>query len=173
MSGTYACEISPSYEEKVLPLAILLEADGEIELPAIGTTARCAEDAPVNTYNVCAPANSPIPSEQCELVVLAERGDTDAIALCQALSLRGARAQLFYTDEKSVLPLSRALLCAHALILCRGAYPSEERHLAYATEVLLRAGGSIFALYECEKENVLSLPNGIPEQMIDTLLSNS
>lgn len=155
-----------------LPLAFLIESPAALPLPAVGRTV-AREEAPLEDLPpVCPPKDSLIRSDRPEIVLLAKPDDKDAEALLSVLSSRGAHARLFLLSEDRT-PLARALLGSHALILCKDAYPAEDPHLGFAIETLLRAGGSILALYECDDATVLSLPDGIPEEILETLLLNS
>ena len=155
-----------------LPLAFLIESLAALPLPAVGRTV-VREEAPLKVFPpVRPPKDSLIRSDRPEIVLLAKPDDKDAEALLTVLSSRGAHARLFHISEDST-PLSRTLLGSHALILCKDAYPAEDPHLGFAIETLLRAGGSILALYECDDSTVLSLPDGIPEEILEALLLNS
>lgn len=170
-SLTYVPEEDLDALGEKLPLAILIESTARLPLPAVGRTVARENSYEEELPAVRPPRDSLIVSDRPELVLLATPEDRDAETLLSHLSERGAHARLFRVAENTD-PLARALLTSHALILCKGAYPKSDPALGFAIETLLRAGGSILALYECEDATVLSLPDGIPAAILETLLTN-
>ncbi len=158
---------------KAYPLAILIESTAIIPLPALGETVDKETERVAYIPAVLSPRDSLIRSDRPEIVLLAAAEDEDAHVLASVLSLRGARVYRFTESEEDLLPFTRALLGAHTLILCKGTSPAKDAHLAFALETLQRAGGAILALYDCDDASVLSLPDGIPSQILESLLTIS
>lgn len=171
--NTFSPEESDISLTEPLPLAMLIASPASLPLSLIGTSvvkASMAHEIPASVPDFKA---SLIPATRPEIVLLASNEDENATSLASLLSLRGAHVRRFSDDEASTLPLARALLGAHALILCPGAVLREDAHLLFAKETLLRAKGAILALYTCDVPDVLSLPDGIPDEILEALLTIS
>lgn len=161
-----ACSESPT-------LAVLIESDVSLPFPAIARTVAGEPLERVPLPPVTPPRDSMILSDRPELVLIAREGDEDARMLSHMLSARGARVHRFKDVDGPILPLARATLGAHALILCRDTDLPNDEVFGFAMDTMLRAGGSVIALYASDNATVLSLPDGIPEDILETLLINS
>ena len=156
-----------------LSLGVLIESDAEITLDAVAVTAAPSDVEKAAEVAIPSFLESLIPSDLPEIVILAERGDEDARFLSYELRTKGARVHRFSPSDEALVPLTRAVLGAHALILCRNVKIFENARLSFAVDTMRRAGGSVLALYESDDESLISLPNGIPESVLSSFLKKS
>lgn len=112
-------------------------------------------------------------SDKREVVLVAQRGDIGAQFLANELTARGARVRLFENSEEERLPLSRAILCAHNVILCRDVQLPNTRELGFALKTMTQAGGQTILLANATTEialPTLAFPDGIEESFLSRML---
>ncbi len=164
MRGDCTCRLeNPKLAaEGALPLAILLESDAELPLAQIGTVVR----TPKATLPHISNEKSLVWSEAPEILLLHQRSDRDAEALASILEERGAHVVCLSDD--AVGPISRALLTAQTLILCRGAVLPCGEMLNFSLESAKRSGCRFLSLGDIPHSpaDFVSLPKGLDPETI-------
>jgi hypothetical protein len=152
-----------------LPLAVLLECDGEIDATCIGkTVSKKDSNAEVDTP-LFARVSSLIWAEAPQIVVLSKKNDRNAESLCSILNGQGCAVQLFDDEISSSVALSHALLNAWVLVLCPDAKLNESKQISFAADTMKRAGGLVLSLgskQEAQRQGAIHCPHGITEQMV-------
>ncbi len=156
--------------EGALPLGILIEAKHPLpEERQVAVTVLSAQKAEMP--RTLPDTSSLIWSEVPEIVILARRTDSDAQVLANLLSCRGAAVHLFHPEDGGTDPLSRAILGAQTLILCRRATLPESDRVTFAFETMQRAGGRIISLDPSltRGENCFSAPEGLSSAILEQI----
>ena len=174
MSTVHSCTLSDSRiaSNGTLPFAILLESSRKLPLCQVGfvTPKKAAAIAPSENAEI-PERTALIWSERSTLVLLSKKEDTDAAVLAKVLMDRGADVLHFFGDEEELLPLSRAILGAQYLLLCKNAKLPHTPQIDFAVETLRRAGGSVLCFAEADRLDAhdLCFKNGIGNDFFEKI----
>ena len=133
-------QASQSEEEKI-PLAIVLESDGELPYFLVGTVTEkeAAADAPP-TVVLPSVQNALNRDGQIEALILSAPQDFGAAALAQRLRQSGFRCNRL-NDTATEAQLTRAILHAQLVLVCGAAKLPTDPRVTLAVDFLHRAGG--------------------------------
>ncbi len=162
-------------EDLRIPFAILLETAEGIPAERVASIEAVSLSAETLEATVSLPDRSPsmIWSEQTEVVLLADAQDIDAQALLTILTKRGANVSSFDPcDPETHGPLSRALLGAHVLLLCKGVQLPDTPSASFARSTMRAAGGICIALGEESTDADIRIENGLNEAALDWICQN-
>jgi len=174
MSTVHSCTLSDSRiaSNGTLPFAILLESSRKLPLYQVGTVAQTGS-TPFTLIEEATLPDRPtlVWSESPTLVLLSKKEDTDAAVLANVLKERGVDVLHFFGDEKELLPLSRAILGAQYLLLCKNATLPHTRQIDFALDTLRRADGSVLCFSEADRLDAhdLCLKNGIGDAFFEKI----
>ncbi len=171
MSGNFASRLSDGSiaAGDALPLAVLIESDLVLSYPVVGVTVASQPAIPQGAI-LPIKKESVIWSEKPEIVILAHDSDADARTLGAILSARECNVHL-HSPITDPGPLSRSLLGATALILCRNAVLPGDKRVRFAYTVMKTGGGMILSLdpqNQAEKDYI-SLPNGLDDAILQMI----
>ncbi len=171
MSTTVTCALDETADTTTPhPLAILVACDRPMQSARlIGRTVPLEEmtkepaDAPVEVLTP-----SLTRTDRSEVVIVAEKTDADARMLMSACSAQGARVRCLAPEELTAN--ARPLLTAQALLLCGNVSLPTDPPVAFAKEVLLRAGGHIFSiLQKTPDKDAQILSDGISPTLLEQI----
>ncbi len=173
MKDAYSCRLSDSTlaADGAHSLLILLESKKKLPLRQVGTvvTAPQAVDA---TEQVFIPRRSDLIWSECpDAVVLAKKADADATVLAAVLEERGAHVTLYTDDAECMAPLSRAILTAQYLIVCKRATLIHTKQIDFALETLRASGGTILQFSDKNEPipNAILLKKGMDGKVLKTI----
>ena len=173
MSHTVTCRLTDLTvaSDGPIPIGILIESTQKLPYPAIGFTRATLKEEECVTVQSTETAKSLVWSAVPEIVVLARKTDTDAQTLAFVLECRGAHVHLFSDSITESDRLSRAILGAQSLILCRGCQLPKTEKVEFALSVMQKANGMMLALgYTSDAENgFLSVPEGLDRALLQKI----
>ena len=155
--------------EGALPLAFLVESKEDLPLFRIGTVAIKETEPTREEVELPEVKESLIWSEAAEIIVVADSKDYYAQELTSILHRYGASAKLFFADFDSNGPLSRALLTANTLIICKGVDLTLDTPLRFALKVMKTAGGRCITFEKTDSMDYIAMPNGLSKKNLEII----
>lgn len=157
--------------EGELPLAILIEADGDIRARRVGTVVvRESLEMPVLLQDIPC-RRCLLPVDRSSVTLIAAHSDTDAQALADELKRRGAEVFLHAPVDASV-DIARSILSCATLILCGSATLPENELLDFAARTHAEAGGLVLLLGGADHgifSNAIALADGLSEKNLEKI----
>ena len=134
-------------DDRVLPLAVLLETDAEIDATFVGSTQPREINLSSDTEEeiLLPEKHCLLPAKEPTVVICALSDDREAQKLAFHLTVSGAKVHLLTPEEDPYLFASRVLQ-SQTMILCKNAEIPAAAEAVFAAETLARANGYLLHL---------------------------
>ncbi len=172
-TDTLTCRITDNAWacEGEIPLAILIEADGEIRAKRVGTVVvREGSRAPVVTPDLPS-CRCLLPVNRSSVTLISAHGDTDAQTLADELKRRGTEVFL-HAPVDAPVDIARSILSCATLILCGSIMLPENELLNFAARTHTEAGGLVLLLGGADHgifSNAIALADGLSEKNLEKI----